>query len=148
MNKKEVIISGWIIKGENVFSNDEVEINLSSDRKGRGEGIIDLMIDAIDCHEKVIDESMGHSEYTAKDVFIRYYISNSHLTWEEAEEEHIKTLFGDLTMTKALLGYSEYSIDGMYHIVNIGGHNIEEELENYDGKYLVMKISYNIIGEK
>ena len=144
VGRREVTISGWIVKGENWSSEGEVEIRLSSHKRGIGKSLIDLMIDAMDCDDEVTDTDMAYEHYSADHVFIRYYVSNYPVTIDEAHELHIKTLFGNLEMSRGLLGYDEYSIDGEYHFADIGRHNIEEELENYDGKYLIMKISFNI----
>jgi hypothetical protein len=74
-------------------------------------------------------------------VTVRYYISDKEATEEELQEDFlINTLYGNLE-TEYGARYSEYT--GYLWTddeLNVGGHDLKEELESYAGKYIFMII--------
>jgi hypothetical protein len=73
---------------------------------------------------------------------ITYFTSNAPLTAEQLQEEHMKTLLGDVrsqydVTSSDLSGYlwtTEY--------LKVGGHDLLQELESFIGKYLHMEVTY------
>jgi hypothetical protein len=79
-----------------------------------------------------------------KDVFVRYYISESLVTLDEAEEAHIKKMAGCLEAEDRCDGYSEYTITESWTDIFVGGHDLREELKTHKGKYVVIQIDYKV----
>jgi len=77
---------------------------------------------------------------TYKDVFCRYFISEKEINWEEAKEEHIKYIVGDIETQKMFDGYSEWTIMDSWVELFIGGHDLRKELSQYKGKYAIIRI--------
>lgn len=89
------------------------------------------------------------SEMSERIVTVRYYISNKEATEEELQEDFlINTLYGDLTSEYGA-AYSEYT--GYLWTddeLKIGGHDLKEELETYEGKYLYLLVDIDEKGEE
>lgn len=78
-------------------------------------------------------------------VTVRYYISNKEATEDELKEDFlINTLYGKLESDYGA-SYSEYT---GYLWTNdeleVGGHDLLEELKGYDGKYLYMIVELDV----
>ncbi len=84
---------------------------------------------------EILEEDFG-----GKQVSVSYYICNSKCTLEEAQESFIKSLVG-IVDTNVGAKYSE--ITGFLWAdeeINIGGHDLIEELHNYKGKWLILVV--------
>lgn len=73
---------------------------------------------------------------------VRYYISDQEASVEELLEQHMRTLFGDGDVDFS----SRYSdITGYLWTdeeLNVGGHNLLDELRSYVGKFCHLEIDY------
>lgn len=79
---------------------------------------------------------------SGKIITVRYWITDQEKTKEEAKESFINSLagIGDIEYTDR---YSE--ITGYLWTdenLNIGGHNLLDELKSYVGKWLILEVEY------
>jgi len=75
-----------------------------------------------------------------KNVSIRYWISDTEITLEEAEQSYQEISMGGKSECEYAAYYSEYT--GYLWAdekLNVGGHDLIAELENYVGKYLILE---------
>lgn len=77
-----------------------------------------------------------------KNATVRFYISDTEKSFDELKENLIRTISGDVN---AYYGdtYSEYT--GYLWTndqLNIGEHDLIEDLSNYDGKYCYLAIDF------
>jgi len=75
-----------------------------------------------------------------KNVTVRYWLTDKQATKEAANEDFIKQLVGDARV-KFLTRYSE--ITGYLWTdeeLNIGGHNLIDELKGSVGKWLILEV--------
>lgn len=75
-----------------------------------------------------------------KKVSIRYWITNERITKPAAQEIFLKKLFGEADICYES-HYSEYT--GYLWTdedLNIGGHDLLNELRSSDGKYLILEV--------
>lgn len=82
---------------------------------------------------------------TYKDVFVQYYISDSEITWEQADERMIRKMAGDIELEDKADGYSEYTVTDSWTDMFVGGRDIRDELKNYEGKYCLLRVNYKLI---
>lgn len=75
-------------------------------------------------------------------IFVRYYISDKEITEDQAKEALIlKTIGGNIDELDFVLeAYSEYTIMDYNESLKIGGHDLFQELQDCDGKYLLLII--------
>lgn len=75
-------------------------------------------------------------------VSVRYFITNTFCTEQEAEKALIIQSFGGkIDELKFVLdAWSEYTIEELVEDLKIGGHHLVDELSNYEGKYLILII--------
>lgn len=76
----------------------------------------------------------------SKKVTVRYWVTDRQVTKEEAEETFVQ-----LCMGKAKADYGSHYSDMTGYLwtdeeLNVGGHNIIEELKSYVGKWLIMEV--------
>jgi hypothetical protein len=84
---------------------------------------------------ELLQEEIGN-----KLVTVRYYISDRVVSIEEAQQKFINQLFGVLDANYNVV-YSE--ITGYLWTdqeINVGGHDLLEELATYHGKYLILEV--------
>ena len=102
--------------------------------------------DADDCtaiqteNENIIFAKFFEENLNNKQVSISYYISDKLLAREELEKQHINKIMGIVTSScypvySDITGYLWTEED-----CKIGGHNLLEEINNYEGKYIDMQI--------
>lgn len=78
--------------------------------------------------------------YERKQVTVRYFTSEKPCSFQEAEEDFIKTLHGGI---EAKFGARYSDITGYLFTDQdfvIGGHDLAEEIESYLGKYLNLEV--------
>lgn len=94
------------------------------------------------CGESYIIETLNDNFKKGEKVFIRYFISDKEISEEEANSAFIiKSIGGDIEELDFVLdAYSEYTILDYNEELQIGGHNLFSELQDYDGKYLILII--------
>jgi hypothetical protein len=99
------------------------------------------------------DENLIFAEFfeenlLGKNVSVNYYISDKKLSREELEKQHLEKIFGVVDAEC----YPVYSDVTGYlwteEKCRIGGHDLFEELFNYEGKYIDMEISIDERSEK
>ncbi len=83
------------------------------------------------------------NKITRKNVSVSYYVTDKQCSWEEAQTEFIKKLFGAVYCVFA----SHYSeITGYLWTdewCKVGGHDIIDEFRSHVGSYLLLKIEVN-----
>lgn len=89
-------------------------------------------------------------EYKLSNKFctVRYYICNTKVTLEEAQEYFIRQLYGEIDV---LYGMSYSEITGYLWTdekLNVGGHDLLNELKSYVGKYLILIVDIDEVKEK
>lgn len=79
-------------------------------------------------------------DFVAKQVTVRYWTSDKEKTKEELQESALRKLFGDVNANYSD-AYSE--ITGYLWTdeeLNIGGHDLLEEIRSYLGKYIHLEV--------
>lgn len=80
-------------------------------------------------------------EYTGEEVSVHYYITDSKVTELEAlEASVIKDLGGEVKAEFILDAYSSWTVMEHKQEAVVGGHDLIEELSNYEGKYCTLVI--------
>jgi len=79
-----------------------------------------------------------------QDVFCRYFVSEDKTTWNESQEEQIKSLAGAVDTEHRQGGYNEYTITESWTELFVGGHDLRNELKSFEGKYVIIRIDYKI----
>ena len=80
------------------------------------------------------------NDFEAKQVTVKYWTSDEEKTKKELQENVIRKLFGDVD-AKYNAVYSE--ITGYLWTdeeLNVGGHNLLEEIRSYLGKYIYLEV--------
>ena len=76
-----------------------------------------------------------------KQVNVRYWITTDKATKDEAVRSHLYKLFGQADVEYDT-EYSDYTGQlSADELLNVGGHNLLDELKAHDGKYLILEIS-------
>lgn len=75
-----------------------------------------------------------------KPVSVRYFITKGIASEADATKELIKKISGVLEAEYELDAYSEWTILEWKENLSVGGHDLIEELSEYEGKYLVLII--------
>ncbi len=96
----------------------------------------------LECGDEYLIESIEDDFKKGEKVFIRYYIADKEITVEQANTALIiKTCGGDIEeLDFELDAYSEYTILDYNEELKVGGHDLFNELQDYDGKYLILII--------
>lgn len=90
-------------------------------------------------NDEILAETL--EEIHCKMVTVRYYISDKEVTLEEAQKAHLLTVMG-AAYVEYEMHYSE--ITGYLWTdeeLQIGGHDLMEELKSHIGKYLILIIT-------
>ena len=95
----------------------------------------DYLLESVECDFKKGDK-----------VFVRYYLSDKEITLDQANTALIiKKCGGDIDELEFILdAYSEYTIMDYKEDLKVGGHDLFEELVDYDGKYLILIIEKQV----
>jgi len=96
----------------------------------------------LECGDKYLVEAVECDFKKGDKVFVRYYLSDKEITLEQANTALIiKTFGGDIEKLEFILeAYSEYTIVDYKEELKVGGHDLFDELECYEGKYLILII--------
>lgn len=93
-----------------------------------------------DGRDNIVLAEFFENNLDEKEVYIRYYITDEFIPTEKIEENFIKKISGIVDATI----YPVYSdITGYLWTeekIKINGHDLFEEIDNYEGKYLDMVI--------
>lgn len=80
------------------------------------------------------------------EVGVSYFICDKKTTEKEIQEHWLSMLFGNIRAEYEVENYyySELT-NGTYYdsYLEIGGHNLFEELKSYNGKYCIIKVTLN-----
>jgi hypothetical protein len=92
-----------------------------------------------------IIEKINEEFSTGDKVSVRYYITDTETSEEEAMEANIMRSIGASidSLDFILEAYSEYTILEYNEKLKIGGHDLFAELCSYEGKYLNLTIGVN-----
>lgn len=90
------------------------------------------------------NNGLGSTKTIIPNCSIRIYITDAECSEDEAMCALLDKFEGECTTEISLEGYSEYTITG-YSVddFSIGGHNLEHELSNHEGKYMIFIIEYD-----
>jgi len=96
----------------------------------------------LECGDEYLVESVECDFKKGDKVFIRYYISDKEITLDQADTALIiKTCGGDVDELEFILEtYSEYTIMDYKEELKVGGHDLFDELQDHEGKYLILII--------
>ncbi len=96
----------------------------------------------LECGEEYLIESVECDFKRGDNVFVRYFISDKEITLEQANTALItKTLGGNIDSLEFVLdAYSEWTIMDYNEELKIGGHDLFDEIEDYEGQYLILII--------
>ncbi len=96
------------------------------------------------CGDSYLVEDVEADFEKGDKVFVRYFLSDKEITEEQAKDALIlKTFGGDIEELDFVLeAYSEYTIMDYSEELKIGGHDLFNELQDSEGKFLllIMKI--------
>jgi len=100
----------------------------------------------LECGREYLVESVECAFKKGDKVFVRYYLSDKEITLDQANTALIiKTCGGDIDELEFILdAYSEYTIMDYKEELKVGGHDLFEELVDYDGKYLILIIEKQV----
>ena len=107
---------------------------------------IPIMIEDFSRHNgfvKDYETGLGGTKSYIPNANMRLYVGNKECSLDEIVVELVNTLIGAVNVNVRLEGYSEWTITGYYlEDFSIGGHNLDQELKSYKGKYihLVLKV--------
>ena len=96
----------------------------------------------LECGDRYLVNSVECDFKKGDKVFVRYYLSDEEITLEQANTALIaKTCGGDINELEFILdSYSEYTIMDYKEELKVGGHDLFNELQDCDGKYLILII--------
>ena len=96
----------------------------------------------LECGDSYLISDVGSDFEKGDKVFVRYFLSDKEITEEQAKEALIlKTLGGDIEELDFILdAYSEYTIMDYSEELKIGGHDLFNELQDSEGKFLLLII--------
>jgi hypothetical protein len=94
----------------------------------------------LNCGDSYLVEDVEAHFKKGDNVFIRYYVTDKEVTEEEAKEALIlKTIGGNVDELEFVLdAYSEYTIMELEEHLVVGGHDLFNELQDCEGKFLTL----------
>lgn len=94
------------------------------------------------CGDSYLVEDVEADFKKGDNVFVRYYVTDKEVTEDEAKEALIlKTIGGNVDELEFVLdAYSEYTIMELKESLVLGGHDLFNELQNCEGKFLTLII--------
>lgn len=94
------------------------------------------------CDNSVLVDMIEPHFAVGQVVSVRYFITDTFATEKEVEKALVIQSFGGkIDELKFVLdAWSEYSIEDLAEDLKIGGHDLIDELSNYEGKYLILII--------
>lgn len=150
----EQIIKGWVaidheyqIEGEEIFlvKNSLKKVTKEDDGRQLGNLISDALgrlgFDDLTTYEEYDDQRISR-KYIAKNLQIKLFASNTRKKLVQIQENAILESMGLLSFQEDWYGYSTFSIEG-YSVdtFTLGGHNILEVIEQYEGYFIYLLIS-------
>lgn len=98
--------------------------------------------ECLKCGNSYLVEDVKTDFKKGDNVFVRYYVTDKEVTEEEAKEALIlKTINGNVDELEFILdAYSEYTIMELEEHLVVGGHDLFNELQDYEGKFLTLII--------
>lgn len=97
-----------------------------------GDGLLNIVQDD---KSLVLADLIKNDFNIGDNVSVKYYILDKEKTEEEATDALLKRIYGDIEKLNFILeAYSEWTI------LDLGGHDLIEELSGYEGKYLILII--------
>lgn len=102
--------------------------------------------ECLECGSEYLVEAVERDFKKGEKVFVRYYLSDKEITLDQANTALIiKTCGGYIDELEFILeAYSEYTIMDYKEDLKVGGHDLFEELEDYEGKYLILIIEKQV----
>ncbi|QWU14299.1 hypothetical protein SAMN04487895_101599 [Paenibacillus sophorae] len=94
-----------------------------------------------DYHRKAIGGDGIFKHFSSPLAFVQIYLNEKEFTPDEAINYHILSSMGEIDVQVDWIGYSELTIS-YFSTENliIGGHNIENMLAQYIGKYVLISV--------
>jgi len=91
--------------------------------------------------EEIQDDICSYGNHLS----VRYYISSKETTLEQVKEDWLKKVMG-ITDCEYFDRHGSEWTGYMWtdQELNVGGHNLRDELESYFGKYLILEIDYHM----
>lgn len=95
------------------------------------------------CQDFYLIESIADTFKRGDVVSVEYFITDKEVTEEEAREAFVmKTLGGPIDELDFVLdAYSSYTINELTEELIIGGHDLLEELQSFEGSFLILVIN-------
>lgn len=143
---KNFLVKGWIALTSDY--EEDIEISDTPDKtygKSLG-GLLHEQFDELDFPSYSIsfeDWTKGDKHFIDS-VFLRYYIASKETEWGEIEKEHVRQLAGSMRVESFFDGYSEWTITDGWTDIFVGKHNLNKELMEYRGKFLLLKVSVSV----
>jgi hypothetical protein len=117
---------------------------LVATNNGEEDDLLGLMIkDGSDWHTEILADMIKDDIYNGNYLSVLYFISDKKLSKDELIEQHLKILYG-IGDIEYRVRYSETT--GYLWTdeeINVGGHDLLEELKSYFGEWLYMEIEYS-----
>lgn len=94
------------------------------------------------CGDSYLVEDVEADFKKGDNVFVRYYVTDKEVTEDEAKQALIlKTIGGNVDELEFVLdAYSEFTIVQLEEHLVVGGHDLFNELQNCEGKFLTLII--------
>ncbi len=91
--------------------------------------------------DKIVAEELEDAEFNKNEIHLRYTISKSPIDPETVEEEAYKILIGVLDAEHGCIPFSEWTgFVSWDDTLCVGGHNLIDELLNYEGQYCYLEL--------
>ncbi len=125
---KTEIYKGWLLEGSWGEGDDILYLSPNVNSYYDGEVLAEVL-----------------EELKGEPVSVRYHITSKEMSLDEATEDYIKKLYGKVD---ADVGHHYSEITGYLWTdeeINIGGHDLIEELHSFIGKYLILVVDIHPI---
>jgi len=98
--------------------------------------------ECLKCGDSYLVEDVEPDFKKDENVFVRYYVTDKEISEEEAKKALIlRNIGGNMDELNFILdAYSEFTITEIQERLVVGGHNLLNELQKYDGKFLTLVI--------
>lgn len=143
-----IVRQGYILKPDTTVMFDAEHDNDIILSDGTTFGLFDSIQRAIERKSDVKSYSdtkkrIGHYISIIDNCNIRIYYTDTECSLEEAENMLASVFDGKYYTDKDLVGYSECTITGYrMNSCRIGGHNLKEEIEQHEGKYIIFVMEW------
>jgi hypothetical protein len=135
---KEMHIEGWL----NLDGDDNLRLKEQQEYY-RGCILAGLIAEQYEGITREDVGDLGGLSLYIPECELRFYTSDTKLSLEQVQEEHLKKLFGAIDVYGENYGYSEWTITGFnVEKLTIGNHDLNEILKDYLDKYIHIIIKY------